>query len=220
MRLLRKNLLLLSVLLASSLWPGTAVAEDPSASKLANAFFLRGQQLIMWSEPDGTRLLIYRDNFSIQGPAQKLSSDRAVIWLTQHLDRTGRIRNNLRLYLEGNVQATDANAATIADQILLTSLEAPGGLIIEATLRTDDAKRDDPLYQRAIATLHESQEQQFPQVSNPQTATRSASYHSVSIRRTSSSPRNVRRAGWDTQNWVRSAPSRVFGPFRGRPYHS
>ncbi len=133
---------------------GPEVTADRNPSQLAQ-FTLSGDGLTIWAEPDGTRLLVYKGNFTAQGPAQSLSSDRAVIWLKQ-TRRAGQIHSSLRLYLEGKVKVRESSGAVTTDEVLLSRLEVAGPLAIKAVQRTDQPQRDDPLYQRAVETLRES----------------------------------------------------------------
>ncbi|NIA07648.1 MAG: hypothetical protein GWP14_08465, partial [Actinobacteria bacterium] len=82
-----------SVLVLS--WTASAGAA-PERTDLA----LSGERLTMWAEPDGTRLLIYKGNFTAKSSTHTLTSRQAVIWLTQtRLD--GQVHSQLRLYLDG-----------------------------------------------------------------------------------------------------------------------
>lgn len=137
-----------SVLVLS--WTASAGAA-PERTDLA----LSGERLTMWAEPDGTRLLIYKGNFTAKSSTHTLTSRQAVIWLTQtRLD--GQVHSQLRLYLDGAVRVTESNGVVTEDQELLTALDVIGQLTVRAIQRTDEPQRDDPLYQQAIEALKKS----------------------------------------------------------------
>lgn len=161
MQLLKKIPLLLYSSLLGLLCTATAEGAQqqitqPLTAKTQKAqLALSGDELAIWTEPDGTQLLLYKGNFSAKGPTQSLTSDRAVIWLTQ-TRQAGQIHSSLRIYLEGEVKVSESNGAVTTDEVLLSRLEAAGPLAIQALQRTDQPQREDPLYQRAVQTLRES----------------------------------------------------------------
>ncbi|MCK4850707.1 MAG: LPS-assembly protein LptD, partial [Phycisphaerae bacterium] len=162
--MLKKIPLLLCGCLLGLVWLGTAGAAQGQLGQEVTAeggpsqraeLTLSGEGLAIWSEPDGTQLLVYKGNFSAKGPEQSLSSDRAVIWLKQ-VRQEGQIHSSLRVYLEGKVEIRESSGAVTTDEVLLSRLEVAGPLAIEAVERTDEPQRDDPLYQRAVEALQES----------------------------------------------------------------
>ena len=150
MHLFRPILLLLIICVLVTSWPGSAYA-DPEQTDLA----ISGERLIMWEEPDGTRLLIYKGNFVAKSSSRTFTSREAVIWLTQErLD--GQVHSQLRLYLDGSVRVVESTGVVTEDQELFTSLDLVGQLSVRAIQRTAEPRRDDPLYQRAIDALKKS----------------------------------------------------------------
>ena len=155
MHLFRNISLFLAVSLLVLSWPGPAAASDPEHTDLA----LSGERLTMWAEPDGTRLLIYKGNFTAKSSTHTLTSRQAVIWLTQ-TRQNGQVLSTLRLYLDGAVRVTESNGVVTEDQELLTALDVIGQLTVRAIQRTLEPQRDDPLYERAIKALKSSSQSQ------------------------------------------------------------
>ena len=157
---LPKNIsLLLAGCVLGLVWSSAANAAEETPeqkpSPISTDLALSGEHLRIWSEPDGTRLLIYKGNFTAKCEARILSSRGAVIWLKQ-TRKDGQVHSSLQLYLEGAVRVAEATGAVTEDQVLLTELETLGELTVKAIERIDQPQRDDPLYQRAIEALKKS----------------------------------------------------------------
>lgn len=121
---------------------------------------LSAEHLTVWSETDGSRVMLFQGDFNARCSAATLTSRNAVIWLTQ-TSKARRASYHLRIYLEDQAKIVESSQATIQDKKLLARLEVSARIIIQAIERTDRPDRRNPLYLRAAQTLASSNASQL-----------------------------------------------------------